>query len=208
MGGSKTKRMTREAKLEFSEMGGSRFCHVLATRAGRSEIGPVGSQYADQLRANAPEVGALAFDACHSTVGAVSYGLHPEAAAPGMLTGRLDVVMVDPKCRGLGIGGLLMAHLFSWLAQAHGANLRHVSTMAVHPAVAAFVTRLGFELVGTERSPLYTVDLSEPEQRERFLSGCEKEEARRLATIKTQCLKCQRHSYVKPWCADSGMCPE
>ena len=157
----------------------------------------ISSQYERELAADAADVGALGVLACGKLVGALSYGI-VRLPRDGV-AGRLDVVVTDPVCRGKGIGSILITGFVGELHRRHGDELRHLSVVAMHPAVERSVAALGFEAADVGPNvPLFQVAL-DGKRRLQVLDGSNKVLARRLADLRTDCARCKSRR-AAPWC--------
>lgn len=186
-----------ENNLQLEPMDGEEFL-LLLRRQGRSEeAGGINSQYAKQLASGDPNFGAFSLVTCGTRIAAISYGLHEEPR--GGISARLDTVVVHKGVRNGGLGGLMMAQLFDWMVKELGDELHHITTIAIHPAVAHFVSSLGF-VDSPDDLPRYRLDLEVPEQREQLLAATQEHLRGRLQTLKTRCLTCQHKSWGTPWC--------
>lgn len=57
---------------------------------------------------------------------------------------RIDLVIVAPACRGLGIGRILMFGVIIQLLEVYGRSLYSISSLAAHPAVEKCLEEVGF----------------------------------------------------------------
>lgn len=187
----------RQVKLTFADVPYDRFLKFV-NRHGRSdEAGPITSQYKDDPGKH--KVGVRGFFACDQLIGLVSFTAIDLRLEPDTIGGRLDVVVVPAKVRGSGIGALLMAHLFDYFIKTYGDRLRSFSTVAVHPAVQAYVKRYGFEdPPPLARAPVYTVHLDD-RLRVIFSEVADNEIRRRLYVLRQSCAGC-RNREGPVWC--------
>ncbi|MFQ5473525.1 MAG: hypothetical protein ACE5FA_11675 [Dehalococcoidia bacterium] len=192
-------RAPRQGILEIVSMDGSSFLRMLRLHGRSEEAGPVSSQFEKELRGESPDFGVLALRACGHTVGALSYGCLDLPFEPGTVSGRIDVVVTERHCRGLGIGGILMASLFKKLIDEHGDRLRHFSTIAVHPAIVRFVSHFGFRRIEGGETPLYSITLNEATRQE-FALQSERALALAMNRLRQRCLECRRRRWIVPWC--------
>jgi GNAT superfamily N-acetyltransferase len=192
--------LLRQAALDLIDVAPETFLGMVHhhTASDAAEFG-LHSQYDKELRRGDPNVRVLGLSACGTLVGAVSFASHDLRLEPDTVGGRIDVVVTEPHCRGLGVGSLLIASAAQRLAAVHGQRLRHLSTIAVHPTIAHLVEQLGFERVPTGKVPLYTrqvcaehlVDLNRTAE-QLLLSS--------LRSLRAQCIDCRRNAWLKPWC--------
>ncbi|MFB3127258.1 MAG: GNAT family N-acetyltransferase, partial [Candidatus Acidiferrales bacterium] len=79
-------------------------------------------------------------------VGTVSFIVETNRYRPSQANkfARIDLVMVDPSCRGLGFGRLLILCVMTYLLRAHGKSLYSISCLAAHAAVEKSLQELAF----------------------------------------------------------------
>lgn len=58
--------------------------------------------------------------------------------------GRVDLIIVDPEFRGLGLGRLVILAVLLHLLKDHGGRLYSISSLAAHGAVARVLEEVGF----------------------------------------------------------------
>ena len=146
-------------------------------------------------------MGIYGIHLCEVPVGVISYGITELPRYKAAVEARFDVVVVSPNVREMGVGGLLMAHLFKMLVSDYAERLRFVSTVAVHPAVAGYIVKYGFQ--GSPKlsaTPLFTIELNE-EGRNRFVKIADNEIARRSYKLRQRCRDCIQNR-SEPWCLD------
>ena len=190
----------RRAELEFGGVDVDTFARLLR-RAGRSAetAGAIKSQYARELKEGDSSVGTLGFFACGRLVGALSFGRVREVLDPSRVSGRIDVVITEPDCRGCGIAGLLVSKLLEDLDAELGERLSNLSVLAIHPAIVRIVERFGFAALSHGETPLYSLRLDDP-ARARCLELASSTLRTGITRLRNQCVRCQRHLWVKPWC--------
>ncbi len=78
--------------------------------------------------------------------GAVSYLVQVNLLRPPGANrfARIDIVVVPPESRGLGLGHLLLASVTAHLLRSQGELLYSISCLAAHPAVAHTLEAMGF----------------------------------------------------------------
>ncbi|MEE8397221.1 MAG: GNAT family N-acetyltransferase [bacterium] len=98
--------------------------------------------------------GVLAFHVRDEPAGVVSFGVQPnlKKKAERNRFARIDLVIVPPGWRGLGVGRLIVECAVSFLLQNFGGRLYSISSLAAHGAVAKVLEELGF--VANERPEL------------------------------------------------------
>jgi GNAT superfamily N-acetyltransferase len=194
------KHLLRQAALDLIDVDPETFLGMVHhnTASDAAERG-LHSQYERELRRGDPNVRVLGLSACGTLVGAVSFGSHDLRLEPDTIGGRIDVVVTEPHCRGLGVGSVLVAAAAQRLAEIHGERLRHLSTIAVHPTIANLVEHLGFERVPTGKVPLYTRQLS-AEHLVELTGTAEQLLQSSLQSLRVQCIDCKRKAWVKRWC--------
>jgi GNAT superfamily N-acetyltransferase len=184
------------ATLDIARIDGPNLLSFLEAH-GRSEHGVIDSQYEDELSAGSPDVGAMGMLGCGRLLGAISYGV-VRLPREG-ISGRIDVVVTDAVCRGKGIGSILIASLLQELATAQGDALRHVSVVAMHPAIARSVAAFGFEAADVGPNvPLYQVTL-DGKTRLKLIDESSKTVARTMAGLRVLCARCKSRR-AAPWC--------
>ncbi len=84
-------------------------------------------------------------------MGVVSFAVNTNRLKPGRRNryARIDLVIVDPSYRGLGVGRLLLWCVITYLLRNFGGSLYSISSLAAHPAISAVLKELSF--VGTPR---------------------------------------------------------
>lgn len=94
----------------------------------------------------------LVVDAAGSPAGVVSFLVETNNYRSGRANqfARIDLVIVAPACRGLGIGRLLMFTVIIQLLEIYGRSLYSISCLAAHPAVEKCLEEVGFR--GERRS--------------------------------------------------------
>ncbi len=193
----------RQAALEFVDVDAETFLRMVRHRTSSDAAkGGVRSQYEAQLARGDSSVQVLGLTACGTLVGAVSVGLVDLRLKPDTVGGRIDIVVTEPHCRGLGVGGVLVAAAIQRLITDHGPRLRHLSTIAVHPAIAHMVENLEFIRVPTGDVPLYARDVEEAtiaalsKRASTLLSSS-------LRSLRLRCVDCRRKQWSEPWCLPS-----
>ncbi len=102
----------------------------------------------DRSGAHAAIVAVAQVDGADTVVGFGS--LSPYRDRPGYSTSVEDSVYVRGEHRGTGVGGAVLAELVS-RATAHGFHAMLARIVAGHDASIGLHSRLGFDVVGTER---------------------------------------------------------
>ncbi len=69
--------LSKNGSLKFEAVPFEQFRLLVANQAKSNEVGPVVSQYLEELEAKSLYVGTLGLFACEKLVGALSYGVHP-----------------------------------------------------------------------------------------------------------------------------------
>lgn len=194
------KPLARAARLELTSMEAQPFLR-LARRAAFDEAagGWVGSQYEAQLLARDPSVGVWALVGCDQVFGAMSWGIHE--LPRGGVSGRIDLVVTEPRQRGRGVARIVMAHFISETERRFGDELRHVSVIAQHPAIGHCVKQWGLQAADCGNAPMFQVDL-QGTGRGAFFTTVRRDLHDRLGTLKHGCLRCRKHAWVTPWCAE------
>ncbi len=188
------------APLALTPLDGPKFLHFLS-RHGRSEAaGPISSQYEKELREGDAEHGAFLFSACGNPVAALSYGRVPLPRRSGAFSGRLDTVVARDDLRGNGLGGILMCEFIVRLHDDGQAGLAHLSTVAVHPSVASWATRMGFDRARADKVPLFQVDLESPKRRLEIVGRAKAELRKRMVSLSRRCGMCMRSRGQNAWC--------
>ena len=84
-------------------------------------------------------------------LGALSFIItqNPHRSGRRKCYGRVDLVIVDPSARGLGLGRVLILSAVSHMLRENGPELYSISCLAAHRAVAKVLEDVGFE--GTQR---------------------------------------------------------
>jgi GNAT superfamily N-acetyltransferase len=140
------------------------FRSMAAQFARSQDVGPVGSQYEERIRAGTlagePEVGLLGIRAEETLLCAMSYGIHTLPRDRGY-SARIDLVITRPNCRGRGLGGVVMSAFFRKMFEQHGEKLVHFSVVAQHPAIEHFVVRNGFHRFEGAQAPIFELHVDE-----------------------------------------------
>ena len=75
---------------------------------------------------------------------------NPRRPPPRRSYARIDIVVVAPHARGMGLGRILILSALSYLLRDHGPDLYSISSLAAHGAVSHTLEDVGF--VGEERA--------------------------------------------------------
>ena len=195
------KRDLRLGQLELVPIDGNEFLVYAYTKGSSDEIGSIGSQYEESFKNNSEDVEAFGLVACGRMVGVVSNSISIYKDNSNKVAARLDLVITDPDCRGLGIGALLVSSLFLRLVNKYQERLISLTTIAAHPAVLHCVKKIGFKAAKEmSKVPVYSRELSD-EDRGAFLHQVEEEYQDRISRLKLLCIKCQdRRKIFAPWC--------
>jgi GNAT superfamily N-acetyltransferase len=80
-------------------------------------------------------------------LGALSFIITENPHRPGRRKcyGRIDLVIVDPNARGLGLGRVLIVTALSHMLLENGPELYSISCLAAHRAVAKVLREVGFD---------------------------------------------------------------
>ncbi len=97
-------------------------------------------------------VQVLVAHAADSPAGVASFLVETNGhrSGPTNQFGRIDLVIVSPECRGLGLGRLLVFAVIIQLLEVYGHSLYSMSCLAAHPAVEKCLEEVGFR--GERRS--------------------------------------------------------
>lgn len=193
----------RKGIVQVGPVSGEEFLRFIRHAARSRESGAISTQFEGELRRGDPDVGALGIWACGAPVGAASFALIPLRFQDGGWSGRLDVVATAPEARGHGVGALLVAALMLELHQRLETRWRHVSVVAVHPAIERLARDYGLGRIEGGDTPLYFRDLDD-ESRTSLYGRASKEYARHRAELARECSRCQRFLAAEPWCRDPG----
>lgn len=92
------------------------------------------------------DFGVLSIRAGESTLGVGSYvaEANKQKPRPANRYARIDVIIVNPGFRGLGVGRAVILCVAIHLLETYGTRLYSISTLAAHPAVERVVEQLGF----------------------------------------------------------------
>ncbi len=190
-----------ERELRIAPVGSDLFL-ALVRRHGRVAGGPIVSQYESELRNGAPQVGAYGLFACGRLVGALSYG-RIDLPEPKTFSGRIDVVVTEPHCRGRGVAGLLLADLLRRLLAETCPRLRHLSVIAESPSIAAYAERFGMKRQERVAAPLYSLRLDEAARRH-LERAADETFANALRSLRLGCVACRRRAWGDAWCRPDG----
>ncbi len=97
----------------------------------------------------APPVLTLRLDGQPTGVLSLVTTENPRRSNPRSRYGRIDLVIVEPGARGLGLGRVLILSALGGLLREDGPSLYSISCLAAHGAVAKVLEDVGF--VGVER---------------------------------------------------------
>ena len=190
--------------LHLGIMPGPEFLHFIRQAARSSEVGAISTQFESELRAGDDNVHALALTACGKSVGAVSFALLPLRFQPGAWSGRIDVVATAPEARGHGVAGLLLAGALLDFASRLGDRWRHVSVVAVHPAIERLARAYELQRIEGGETPLFFRDLDTPARAESIRLRASRELSRIRTDLDRECARCQRFVAADSWCAPGG----
>ena len=197
-------KLQRKGELKLDNVSAEAFLFFIANQAKSDEVGPVGSQYMEELKAKSPDVGTLGLFACGKLVGALSYGAYPIRDNEKTIAARLDVVVTREECRHRGIGGLLTSHLYQTLLDKYPDTLVDISMIAAHPSVARHSESCGFTTpMVLSKTPRYSINVDTPESKQLLYTKAKKDIQDREGYLKLECLKCKSKNRGTPWC-----CPE
>ena len=76
------------------------------------------------------------------------------------LYGRVDLIIVDPAFRGMGLGRAVILCLLLHMLKTHGSRLYSISSLAAHGAVAKVLEDLGFQRGNREAKNFVTESLA------------------------------------------------
>ena len=189
----------RRAQIEIVPIPGGDFLQIARRYARSQEVGPVSTQYENELASGEAGYGALGLMSCGNAVAVISYSCLPLPHQPSARSGRIDVVATVDFCRGFGLATIIIGGLIQRLLEQHGESLVHFSTIAVHPAIAKIVEKFGFTRLETGDTPLYSRRI-EKEQTADLLRDATAEVGRGISRLRARCMQCQRYRWVDPWC--------
>ena len=194
----------RKGIIEVQPVDPQEFLKLVRRHSFSKETGSrLSSQFESEIRAGSDRVGTLGLYACQNLNAVLSYAHTELVHRPGAYEARLDVVLTLPHSRGLGLGSLMMSAFFQHSIDVLGEGLAHCSTIALHPSVVQYVTRLGFHDLGEGQAPLYSMSIDD-ENRADFEAAVRLDYQRRMRVLRQDCGVCLMRSYTKPWCvADS-----
>lgn len=192
---------TDESKLIFGDIEFEEFLYLIRNQGNSNVVGPVTTQYEDDLKRGSAKVDVFGFYACDELVGAISYGVEKVINDEDAVAARLDIVITLKKCRGHGVGALLVTKMFENLINKYGENLKNISTIAAHPAIAKCVNGLGFTSAPDNSSTnRFYISLQEKENFDLLKANVEREINKRMSSLKFKCINCESRKGVAPWC--------
>lgn len=190
----------RKGVIEVRPVDPQEFLKLVRRHSFSEETGSrLSSQFESEIRAESGRVGTLGLYCCENLNAVLSYAHTELVHHPGAYEARLDVVLTLPHCRGLGLGSLMMSAFFQHSIEVLGDGLAHCSTIALHPSVVQYVTRLGFHNLGEGQAPLYSMSI-DSENRPEFEAAVRLDYQRRMRVLRQDCGQCMMRSYTKPWC--------
>ena len=191
----------REGSIELRPMPSEEYLTLLFRHSKTDDTGArIRAQFADKLKERDASVGVLGLYCCEELVGGINYGHLESAYHKHEYSGRLDTVLTLPAYRGLGLGAVMMSGLMMHSYEALGDGLKHYSTIALHPAVRAFVGHLDFVRVPGADDNRFAVELSDHEAREDFYRKAKDVHRKALQSLRSKCMTCMRRSWSTPWC--------
>jgi hypothetical protein len=103
----------RKGLIEVRPIDPQYFLQLVRRHSFSKETGSrLSSQFEAEIRAEATRIGTLGLYCCEDLCSVLSYAHTELVHRPGHYEARLDVVLTLPHCRGLGLGGLMMAAFF------------------------------------------------------------------------------------------------
>lgn len=190
----------RKGVIEVLPVDPQEFLKLVRRHSYSDETGSrLSSQFESEIRAESGRVGTMGVYCCGNLNSVLSYAHTELVHRAGHFEARLDVVLTLPHCRGLGMGALMMAAFFQNSIDALGERLAHCSTIALHPSVVQYVTRLGFTNPGEGQAPLYSMPIH-AENRDEFEAEVRLDYQRRMRALRQDCASCMHRDYTKPWC--------
>lgn len=191
----------RAGSIELRRMPSEEYLALLFKHSKTDDTGSrIRAQFAGKLKERDPSVGVLGLYCCDELVGGINYGHVESAYHKHEYSGRLDTVLTLPPYRGLGLGAVMMSGLMVHSYEALGDGLKHYSTIALHPAVRAFVDHLDFVQVPGADDYRYALDLPDHESRETFYTKAKQVHTKSLQAIRSKCMTCMRRTWSTPWC--------
>ena len=191
----------REGRVELFNVEPQVFLDFIFRFARSEEIGVVGSQFENEIKTKAPNVGVLGLYACDALVAVLSYYISRSSREQNLVSSKLDIVVTLPQCRKLGVGALLIAYYFETILKKYGEQLATISVTAEHPGVVKTLVKYGFNRPAEFiKSPLVSLEITDKNRRDHFCKTLQQELTNRHRAVKLKCLNCQRFSYKTPWC--------
>ena len=155
--------------------------------------GQISSAYYDRYGQGDPHFGIIGAFWGERLLGVSSFGVienrhihvhDVEVPRDRFWYGRIDAVVVEPACRGHGVGGWLVNINLRYFLAGWPGKLYSISTIAAHKAIAHILGSLGFEvtedLVKEEDKVSLRIDEGQEEELAHLLAGRVSENARRV----------------------------
>ncbi len=185
---------------------------AFAKRHGRSdEIGPIATcldSASAAAKTDGPSLHVMGLTGCGKICAVVCLQIYKSSHDGGRMTVKLDSVIVDPRLRKRGLGGLLVASAFAEVTSRPDFDVSHIYAHSVHPATVSLLRSLSFKDPPPVGAPLSSIDFEEHDRGE-FIAACREKIKGHLGWLELQCTFCKRRAKRgQSWCLPAGERPE
>jgi GNAT superfamily N-acetyltransferase len=192
---------TDKAGLTITEIDALEFKAFANRYANSPEIGPIGTCLdSDAHPMPEADLRVIGLKGCGRICAAATFQLFDSKLDPSAQVLKLDSVVVDPKLRRRGLGGVLVAKAFGDMVGDTGRRITRIYAHSVHPATVSMLKRLGFSDPPSIGAPITDTGIDES-TKPQFLNACEENMRGRLEQMRLQCAFCRKgDKRARPWC--------
>lgn len=192
---------TTKKGMTIVEIGDDEFKLFARRNATSPEIGPIGTCLDSDARPAADaRLRVIGLKGCDTLCAIATFQLFPSKRVKGAHVLKLDSVIVDPKLRRRGLGGMLVANVFTDFVSDTANRVSRIYAHSVHPATVAMLKRLGFGDPPAVGAPITDIGIDD-DTREAFLALCDAETRARFNQMRLQCEFCRNGDRrARPWC--------
>ncbi len=192
---------TDKAGLSITEIDALEFKAFANRYANSPEIGPIGTCLdSDAQPMPEADLRIIGLKGCDTICAAATFQLFNSKLDPNAQVLKLDSIVVDPKLRRRGLGGMLVAKTFGDMVGDTGRRITRIYAHSVHPATVAMLKRLGFSDPPSVGAPITDTGIDDSTKAQ-FLEACQEQLRGRMEQMRLQCAFCRKGDRrARPWC--------